>query len=126
MLHKNNFQLIVLTLVVIILLPGCATILKGTSERVSVTSDPSGANVLINGIPRGNTPMVLKLESKNIYVVEIRKENYLPYTYTLTNSVGAGWIIIDVICGLVPVIIDAATGSWYMLDANHVHGLLQK
>jgi hypothetical protein len=29
---------------------------------------------------------------------------------------GGGWIVLDVLAGLVPVIIDAATGEWSSVD----------
>jgi hypothetical protein len=41
-------------------------------------------------------------------------------------SVGAGWVIIDILGGLLPVIIDAATGDWYSLDQDHVNAALEK
>jgi hypothetical protein len=46
-------------------------------------------------------------------------------TFTLTNRVGVGWIISDVIFGLVPVVVDAATGSWHSLDQDYVNAVLE-
>jgi hypothetical protein len=46
--------------------------------------------------------------------------------FNITNHVGVGWIVLDVIFGLVPVIVDAATGSWYELDQKIVNALLEK
>ena len=34
--------------------------------------------------------------------------------------------MLDVLGGLLPVIVDAATGSWYVLSTDHVHGVLQR
>lgn len=36
---------------------GCATLFAGGSEEISVTSDPDGAKVLVNGQNEGKTPM---------------------------------------------------------------------
>ena len=44
----------------------------------------------------------------------------------ITNHVGAGWIVLDVLCGLVPVIIDAATGAWCDLDQKNIKAVLEK
>jgi hypothetical protein len=44
----------------------------------------------------------------------------------LSNSLGAGYVIFDILGGLVPVIIDAATGSWYVLDQDNIYMSLEK
>jgi hypothetical protein len=105
---------------------GCATIFKGTNEEVRFSSEPQKAEVWINGTRMGETPLTLKLESKKTYVIEFRKEGYKPVTRTITNHVGAGWVILDVIGALLPVIVDAATGAWYSLDQKNVDAVLEK
>jgi len=37
-----------------------------------------------------------------------------------------GWIILDVLAGLVGVIVDAATGAWYSFDQKNVDAILIK
>ncbi len=39
---------------------------------------------------------------------------------------GAGWIILDILGGLVPIIVDVATGGWYELDNTNVKVVLEK
>jgi hypothetical protein len=115
----------VLLIVIIYLVTGCATLFKGASENVDFSSDPSGADVYVNGSLRGKTPINLKLESKKTYTIEFKKDGYEPRTYTITNHVGAGWIILDILGGLIPVIVDAATGAWYELDQDAVNAVLE-
>jgi len=105
---------------------GCAAVFKGTSNTVEFASEPEGAKVYVNGAPMGTTPVNLKLESKKTYHIEFKKEGYETKTFTLTNHVGVGWIILDVIFGLVPVVVDAATGSWYVLDQDYVNAVLEE
>jgi hypothetical protein len=107
-------------------LTGCATLFKGTSENVNMQSSPVQAEVFINGQLRGKTPLQLKLESKNNYAIEFRAEGYQPRVYNISSKVGAGWIVLDVLGGLVPVIIDAATGAWYKLDQDNINAVLEK
>lgn len=109
----------------ILLLNNCATMFKGTSQDVSFSSDPIEAEVYVNGFLMGETPCVLPLISKNTYNIEIRKEGYETKTYAITNNIGAGWVILDVVCGLIPVIIDASTGAWYNLDQNNINAILE-
>jgi len=104
---------------------GCAAIFKGTSDKVDFSSEPEGAKVYVNGVLMGDTPLNLKLESKRTYYVEFKKEGYETKHFTLTNHVGVGWIILDVIFGVVPVVVDAATGSWYVLDQDYVNAVLE-
>lgn len=118
---------IVASLVLLVYITGaCATLFKGTHNMVDFSSDPSGAKVYVNGGLMGTTPVNLKLESKRTYTIEFKKDGYEPRTYTITNSVGAGWIILDILAGLVPVIIDAATGAWYELDQTAVNAVLEE
>lgn len=109
-----------------LLFNSCATIFKGSTDDVSFSSDPSGAKVYVNGVLLGTTPVKLKLKSKNSYTIEIKKEGYETKTVVINNSIGAGWIILDILGGFIPVIIDAATGSWYSLDQEHVNAVLEK
>jgi len=104
----------------------CATIFKGTTDDVNFSSDPSSAKVYINGSLLGTTPVQLELKSKNSYTIEFKKEGYETRTVILNNSVGAGWIVLDVIFGIIPVVIDAATGSWFSLDQEHVNAVLEQ
>lgn len=104
----------------------CATLFKGSTDGVSFSSDPSGAKVYVNGNLLGTTPVQLELKSKNSYTIEFRKEGYETKTVLLNNSVGGGWIVLDILGGLFPIIIDAATGNWYELDQEHVNGVLEK
>lgn len=107
-------------------LSSCATLFKGINEEARFGSEPQKAKAWVNGAKMGETPISLKLESRKTYQTEFRMEGYKPATRTITNHVGAGWIILDVLAGLLPVIFDAATGSWYGLDQKNVDAVLEK
>jgi|WetSurMetagenome_2_1015567.scaffolds.fasta_scaffold808734_1 hypothetical protein len=105
---------------------GCAAIEKGTHEQVDFASDPTGADVYIDGELLGTTPVTLKLESKHTYRIEFKKKGFAPKQYTITNHIGTKWVVFDVILGLAPVLVDAFTGSWYELDQDYVKAYLDK
>jgi hypothetical protein len=44
----------------------------------------------------------------------------------ISNHVGAGWVVLDVICGVLPVVVDAVTGSWYSLDQTNINAVLER
>ena len=91
---------------------------------VDFSSDPSGAKVYVNGNLMGTTPVKLKLESKRTYHIEFKKEGYETKIFNITNSVGVGWVVLDILAGFVPVIVDAATGCWYELDQDKINAIL--
>ena len=117
---------ITLVISLFFLVSSCATLFKGTSSKVDFDSEPQGAKIYVNGNYMGDTPIRLKLESKQTYNIEFRMEGYKAKTSNITNHVGAGWIVLDVLAGLIPVIIDAATGAWYELDQKNVNAILEK
>lgn len=109
-----------------LLFVSCATLFKGSTDDVSFSSDPSEAKVYVNGMLLGKTPVQLELKSENSYTIEFKKDGYENRTVVLNNSVGGGWVVLDVLGGLLPVIIDAATGNWYSLDQEHVNAVLEE
>ncbi|MCZ2846084.1 MAG: hypothetical protein O2U61_06290, partial [Candidatus Bathyarchaeota archaeon] len=57
---------------------------------------------------------------------EFKIEGYKPKSVQINNKVGAGWVVLDIVLGLVPVVIDAATGAWYSLDQKNIDAVLEK
>ena len=112
--------------IIVYAIGGCAAIFKGTRQQVDFNSNPMAAQVYVNGNLVGKTPTTVELECKKTYTVEFRKEGYEHKAYTITNHIGAGWIILDVLFGLIPVVVDATTGAWYSLDQDAVNASLEK
>lgn len=108
------------------MLTSCATIFKGGLQNVSFTSDPAGAMVLINGMERGKTPLPLQLKCNTSYNITFKKEGYEDKNYVLNNHIEGIWIVLDILGGGIPIIIDAATGNWYKLDESQVNLPLEK
>ena len=98
------------------LLSSCATIMHGTTEEVSINSNPSGADVIIDGSTAGQTPLIKDLKRKNLHLVRIELEGYSPYELRLTRKV-SGWVWGNIVFGgLVDLAVDAITGGLYKLD----------
>jgi hypothetical protein len=58
------------------------TIIPG--GRLTITSEPSGAGVQVDGVPQGTTPLELANVSAGNHTVEIRKTGYVPETGNVT------------------------------------------
>jgi hypothetical protein len=66
------FKIATLTLTALtLLLASCATIFTGTSQKVEFTSEPEGAEILIDGLEMGVTPATI--EVKKPAMMEDRK-----------------------------------------------------
>jgi hypothetical protein len=122
----NLSRVLIIAVFTALFLSSCATIFNGDSDDVRFTSDPKSAKVYINGHFLGNTPITLPLPTGSSYMIEFKKQGYETKTAFINNSVGAGWVVLDILGGLIPVLIDAATGNWYGLDQDHVNAMLEK
>jgi hypothetical protein len=79
----------------------CAIIFKGTRE-VSFSTEPESASVYVSGMYTGKGSFQQNLASNGSYAVECRKPGYETRAQTVNHSIGAGWIILDVLEGFVP------------------------
>lgn len=122
---KRIFIFSVITLLVLGL-TGCATLFGPKTHTLSVKSTPEKAEVYINGERMGATPVVLELDPQKTYSIEYRKEGYKPITKIVKGQVGVKWIVLDILGGVIPVVVDAATGNWYEFDKEIVHSNLDK
>jgi hypothetical protein len=62
-------------------------------------------------------PGTLSLERKNNYVLTFAAPGYQSANVNVTNSIGVGTVIADVLLtGLVGVVVDGLTGAWYGLN----------
>jgi len=126
-MKKNLFTTgLILIVLLVILSGGCATLFKGSTEEVNFSSNTSGAKVYVNGVLRGETPLPLKLKSDATYTIEFRKEGFKNRTVVINSDVGAGWIILDILGGGIPIIVDAISGDWHGLDQENVNAALEK
>jgi PEGA domain len=96
-------------------LASCASIIHGTHQDVGISSVPTGAQVTVDNLQSGNTPMVAKLTRKDNHIVRISLPGYQPYDLTLTRGV-SGWVWGNLVFGgLVGLAVDAIDGGMYKL-----------
>lgn len=101
---------------------GCGTIIQGTSQEVSVSSNPSGAAISINGQQMGTTPASLNLSRKDRHTVRLDLSGYQPYEMALSRGV-SGWVWGNIVFGGIPgLAIDAISGGMYKLTPEQVTG----
>ena len=108
-----------------LLYTGCATIFSGGKDDIDLSSEPTGAKVFVNGLEKGKTPLRLHLKKGKEYGIEFKMDGYQSRNFTLSYSLGAGWLILDILCGLVGIIVDAATGNWNGFDYDAYKATLE-
>jgi len=110
-----------LTLAAVLAVPACGAIFNSGPQKVTFNSDPAGAEVWIDGSRRGSTPVILDLAKNKDYTIVMKRDGYGDATASLSKKVSAGYVVLDVLGGFIPVVVDAATGSWYVLASNNVN-----
>lgn len=104
---------------------GCATITRGTTESLSIQSEPAGARVELSSGQTGVTPCSFELKRKNDLKVFLHKDGFDDVTVDVESKVAgagatgmAGNVLIG---GIIGVGVDAASGATKSLRPNPVH-----
>ena len=113
-------------------LAGCATIVGGgTSQSVSIASQPAGATFVIkasSGIQfaSGASPQTVTLPRKHEYQIEFSAPGYQKQTMTLTQGIN-GWFWVNILFGgVVGMVIDGVDGAMHKLEPAVVNISLQR
>jgi hypothetical protein len=105
---------------------GCATIVSGRTQRVSVSTFPADAKVTINGMEQKSPCVVMLDRSVPSYQIIIEKEGYQPYVYNLNRGIN-GWVFGNIILGgIIGIVIDCASGSVYAFSPDNISVNLSK
>lgn len=112
-------------LISLILLPtifGCATIVSGGKQNISINSNPSAA-VAVDGISY-TTPVVVELKRGQTHALTFTKEGYNPVTINLNKSFNP-WFVGNIVFGGIPgIIVDFITGAVYKIEPAVVNAIL--
>lgn len=97
---------------------GCATIIRGTEEPLSVTSEPTGALAELSNGQKGNTPCQFMLKRNQSLNIKYSKESFHDENVTVYPTLAGAGVILG---GL----IDYGTGAVYSLTPNPAHVILK-
>ena len=103
-----------LILVIICLLfSSCATIINGPDQKVTIVSDPSGADIEINGVEAGKTPATFRILRAKDHEITLSKEGYHVHTVKLERELSPIVALYILPGGLASAAIDTAQGTIY-------------
>ena len=104
---------------------GCATIVKGSTQDVPISSTPAGAHVTVDGRSAGTTPTTVAMDRQLYHMVTVELENFEMEHVVITNSIG-GAVAGNIIgLGLLGGALDVASGAAYDLNPDSVTLLLR-
>lgn len=97
-------------------LGGCATVTRGTTEQITINSEPAGAEAKSSiGHACTATPCTWEVNRKSEFVVSFSKPGYedtqVPVSTRIAGAGAAGFAGNVLIGGLIGMGVDAATGS---------------
>jgi len=112
------------TLIAISLLASCATITRGTTDTLVISSTPAGADVKLDNGMTGKTPTSFKLPRDKDVIVSITKDGYEPVEVRVTSQIsgggGAGMAGNILFGGIIGGAVDAGSGAMNDLVPNPV------
>jgi hypothetical protein len=133
---KNIFFLFGFCLFILAGLSNCASVVHGPVQDITISSQPPGAKIIIDGKVYGTTPQVIQLKrsgklegektEKKGYAVKLEMDGYAPHETQIKRATDE-WVFGNLILGgLIGIIVDASNGSMYKLKPNQVSVPLTK
>ena len=116
---KIKNRIFSLSITIILFFSSCATILQGSKQNISITSDPPTAKIYVDEEYLGTGHADAKLKRNQSHTIMSKQDDYITRYITVDNHLQAGWLIADILFGILPLGIDAGTGSFNAFDKNH-------
>ena len=105
-----------------LLLPACATVTRGTSQKFNIESSPSEAQVALSTGQKCVTPCKLKLKRKPGFTATFNKDGYESQDVTVESKLGGGGIVARagnvLMGGVIGGIVDGTNGSMNNLSPS--------
>ena len=101
-------------------LGGCGTVLGQRKAPVRVTSFPAGADVFVDGVHQGKTPLEITVPTEGAHRIDFQLGGRTG-SCEVKAGVSGMWVAMDIAMGLIPLVVDAATGGWRTLDFDACH-----
>jgi hypothetical protein len=117
---------IVIAIVAMLAMTGCmGMITKGSTELITINSEPSGALVAVDGVESGETPLMVSMQRSESHVVRVSKEGYYDATFQIARKTDGGIIVLDILLtGGIGLLIDMSAGGIYDLDPDQIEASL--
>lgn len=115
--HLRWMMTFVALLGVQLLVNGCATMVHGVQKPVFFSTDPPGADVFVDGLFIGRSPLTAPIKHRKDKIVEARLPGYQPAMGRLTTSFSGYSLFL----GLGSIVVDGITGAIMPVDQSSLH-----
>jgi hypothetical protein len=111
---------------------GCATVIRGTSTKFDVTSEPSGAAVHTNnGFSCQATPCNFRMSRKDSFDITVSMDGYVSQTVHVKSKAATDGVALMtggnfLLGGIIGSAVDVADGATNRLVPNPLNVILQK
>ena len=85
-IKRNTIKLLALTVATVFLFQNCMTIIKGTSQKIPVTSNPIGARITVDGKEMGTTPLRIKIKRSKSHSIRAEMPGYNPLEIKMNHK----------------------------------------
>lgn len=123
-LSINKVFLIFVGLGFIFALSSCATIFGSKMNTIKVNiGSPDSALVYLDGEFIGEAPFKIRIPKRTIQegsLIEVKKDGYETMQYEVIRRPHAGYVILDILGGVVPMVVDVANGNIYRPNTNNI------
>jgi hypothetical protein len=103
----------------LVLVSGCATLFAGGPDKIPVQSNPPGAHVFVDNVDVGVTPTTVVLDRKqNQGSIRVEAPGFQPYVTKRSKNFQP--VALLNCLGLVPWVVDLATGNYEAFDDTTV------
>jgi len=93
---------------------GCATIISGTTQTITINSNVPGADVRLDGVTIGTTPFIGKIKRKSSSAnITVSHPDYEPQSVYLISGVNIAWLGNFLLGGTTGTTTDIASGAFY-------------
>ena len=119
-MNKGNTLYLLAFICCALFFTSCGALFKGSTQSVAVKSFPQGSTIEVDG-QTFVSPALIELPRNKNYVVTISKEGYETQQVRINKTVSGGIVILDILGGVLPVVIDAVMGTWYNLTPKEIN-----
>jgi hypothetical protein len=113
------------TLVLGFTLVGCATIISGSDQLLTVNSNVQGAEVYLNDQMLGTTPLSVSVKRGQEGILRVQAEGHQPYQVALNRDINTVFFVNILSGGVFGSTTDYSTGAMYKYEPSTFFASLQ-
>ncbi|NOR87363.1 MAG: hypothetical protein GQ527_07125 [Bacteroidales bacterium] len=114
----------------VMMLNSCATVFDRKNNTISVEAgSPVDAEVFLDGELLGEAPFKQRISKYKLQegsILEIKKEGFETLVFEVKRSPHIGYVAMDILGGVIPLIIDVADGNIYRPNTRKIEYELVK